>query len=354
MFETEDPQYAFRDVFIIPQYSDISSRKEVDVSCKLPKAINLNGDKEQAVLDIPVISANMDSVTDGNFANAMRKCGGIGAIHRFMSIEENVEEFRKSMYGLQHYLEDSSSCFVSIGVNKEDYRARARALYNEGARYFVIDIAHGDSIMMRETLHWMRDEFGSSVVIMAGNVATKESYRNLATWGADIIKVGIAPGKVCLTKNVTGVTYPQFSAVMKCAEEKERLDTKTLLVADGGIQEIGDIAKALGAGADMAMCGSMFAGCKESASIEGPDGKKIYRGMASKGAMKVIRPNSPENQLPTPEGKQIFVDDSGSVGELMTHIRGGLQSSFSYVGARNLLQFQTRARFGVRLHPAPY
>lgn len=343
LIKKEKPQYAYRDVFLVPKYSDVLSRKEVDTSVELPRGFGK--------VDVPVISANMDSVTDGYFAHHIREAGGIGAIHRFMTIEQNIEEFKKSQ---TH--SEGNSCFVSIGVNKEDYEPRTKALYDAGARMFVVDIAHGHSLMMQNTLTWLRDTYGYKILIMAGNVATPEGVMDLVRWGADMIKVGIAPGKVCLTKNVTGVTFPQFSAVLQCAAAAsvQSMSPNIQIVADGGIQEIGDIAKALGAGADFAMCGSMFAGCKESASLEGPDGKKIYRGMASRGAMKVIRPNDPSEQLPTPEGKQIFVQEAGSVYEVVRHIKGGLQSSFSYLGARSVEEFQTNAEFGVRQHPAPY
>jgi IMP dehydrogenase len=269
----------------------------------------------------------------------MSEGGAIGAIHRFMDVEQNVREF-----GLAAGLNKSYPCFVSIGVNEES-KDRARFLHAAGARYFVIDIAHGHSRMMRDMTTWLRETY-PDVFIMAGNVATPDAIRDLSSWGADAIKVGIGPGNVCTTKNVTGVTVPQFSAVMDCADEVKRMNgAKPYIVADGGISEIGDIAKALGAGADLVMCGRMFAGCREAPG-ERINGKKVYRGMASRDAMLTIRSSS---SLPTAEGISTLIDSNEqSAIEVIKNIKGGLQSSFSYSNATTLNEFRAKVKFGVR------
>lgn len=316
----------YKDVFLVPQYSEVTSRSQVSTSVII-------GDMK---IDVPVISANMDTVTAGEMAQAMSVGGGIGAIHRFMDISQNVREFEIA-HGNFH------PCFVSIGVNEES-RDRAVALYNAGARNFVIDIAHGHSRMMRDMTTWLRGKY-SDVYIMAGNVATGQAVRDLVSWGANAVKVGIGPGNVCTTKNVTGVTVPQFSAVKECANVVRGMHNKPLIVADGGITEIGDIAKALGAGADLVMCGRLFASCREAPG-ERVGGKKVYRGMASRDAMSTIRnPNS----LPTAEGISTLIDASEhSVIDVVNQIKGGLQSSFSYSNARNLEEFHLNAMFGIR------
>jgi IMP dehydrogenase len=333
----------YKDVYIVPQYSEVTSRSLVDTS------VELSGMKLK--LDVPVISANMDTVTDGDMAVAMHQAGALGAIHRFMTIDQNHTEFRKVFL-------QGSQALVSIGVN-EDSKERASALYAfSSARAFVIDIAHGHSKMMKDMILWFRETFGNEPFLVAGNVATDLGAMDLFRWGADCVKIGIGPGNVCSTKNVTGVTVPQFSAVQTlCTKEnKEKYETciwqrtrthtrRPLLIADGGITEIGDIAKALGAGADLVMCGRLFAACKEA---PGPriNGKKIYRGMASRDAMLTIRD---EQSLPAPEGISTILDESGeTAASVVKHIKGGLQSAFSYSNAKNIAEFQSKVQFGLR------
>jgi len=322
LIDKKNPDYDYRDVFLIPQYSEITSRTQVSTTSTITSMLSL---------EVPVISANMDTVTESAMCIAMDKAGAIGALHRFMSIERNVEEFQKVK-------DAGAKCFVSIGVNA-DSKDRAKALMEVGAEYFVIDIAHGHSKMMKDMVVWLRQEAGTKVVIMAGNVATREATDDLCEWGTDIAKVGIGPGAVCLTKNVTGVTRPQFSAVLECS--KGILPT----VADGGIREIGDICKAIGVGASMVMCGKLFAGTQEApgARIEG---SKVYRGMASKDAMLTIRED--DGNLPTPEGMTTTIKQEGSVIEVVKHIQGGLRSAMSYSNARTIEEFKTKSNFGIR------
>lgn len=346
--------YDYKDVYIVPQYSEITSRKQVSTNLKIDNGLTLK---------VPVISANMDTVTDGTMALAMYKAGAIGAIHRFLSIEENLKEF-------QVVNSHNAKCFVSVGVNEG--LDRFDALYEAGARYFIIDIAHGHSLMMKNMISSIREKYKNVPYIMGGNVATKQGVLDLFSWGCDAVKVGVGPGNVCLTKNVTGVTVPQFSAVKNAIPSpseyfqhsltQDVMDDKIavtdirlsltgrmpLVVADGGVTEIGDIAKALGAGAQMVMCGRLFAECKET---PGPriNGQKVYRGMASREAMLTIK--DANSNLPTPEGKSIVLENSGeilSAEEVVKHIQGGLQSSMSYSNARNLNDFSRKCQFGYR------
>ncbi len=324
----------YKDLYLVPQYSEITSRQEVNTGQYIDQGLTIS---------IPAISANMDTVTDGHMALCMARAGGVGAIHRFMSVEQNVEEFL-----IPH--NEGQKCFVSIGVNMES-KERAKALWSAGARYFVVDIAHGHSVMMKNLVSWMRQTWGNDPYIVAGNVATPEGVHDLFSWGADAVKIGIGPGAVCTTKNVTGVTVPQALAVKNCCAEYKNnyrlslTNRPALLIADGGVSEIGDIAKALALGANLVMCGKLFAGCKEA---PGPrvNGRKVYRGMASRDAMLTIKD---ANLLPTPEGISTFVEESEqSAAEVVQHIRGGLQSAFSYANSRNLSEFQRFAKIGVR------
>jgi IMP dehydrogenase/GMP reductase len=316
----------YKDIFIYPQYSEVDSRALVDTTSVLYPG--------KLELQVPVISANMDTVTDWPMARAMAWFGAIGAIHRFQPISLNVS-------GFEMVKKEDLKCFVSVGVNN-DNKERAEALYRAGARYFIIDIAHGHSKKMKETIDWMRTTY-SDIIVMAGNVATLEGVVDLYKAGAQIVKVGIGPGNVCLTKNVTGVTRPQFSAVMECAKAKEGCGVK--IVADGGVREIGDIVKALGAGADAVMSGRLFANCEQS---NGPtmNGKKVYRGMASIDSMRKVKD---EDKLPTPEGTSILIDEPiTDVKTVIEHIKGGLQSAFSYCNATNLDEFRNNVTFGLR------
>lgn len=322
----------YKDVYIIPQYSTVTSRSSVDVSGQIFRNI---------ILDVPVISANMDTITEHEMARAMYHGGGAGALHRFMPIEENVNQYKLFLNPDQP--EQDAVCLVSIGVNG-DSEARAEALYAAGARYFIIDIAHGHSSHMKATIRRMKSKYGNvkdPILIMAGNIATMEAAEDLAEWGADALKVGIGPGAACLTKNVTGVTVPQLTAVYNVVSANTQLP----IIADGGITEIGDIAKALGMGANAVMCGRLFAACQET---PGPrlNGKKIYRGMASKGAMLKIKSS---DNLPTAEGAELVIEDEPTNAvEVLQHIKGGLQSAFSYSNAKDMMEFCGNVKFGSR------
>lgn len=333
MINDKNTDLDYKNVFLIPQYSEVTSRKQVDTSVTVTSKSAYRNELSLKI-DVPVISANMDSVTDGNMCIAMHEAGAIGAMHRFLTIEQNVSEFEKVSNA-------GAKCFVSIGVNEES-KERAEALYNAGARHFVIDIAHGHSIMMKDMLTWMKGRFGSTVIIMAGNVATGTGAIDLVMWGANIVKVGIGPGAVCLTKNVTGTTRPQFSAVMECAKA-----VSVPVVADGGIVEIGDICKAIAAGAFAVMSGRMFAGCMEAPGGVDMSGQKLYRGMASRDAMLTIRKD--DGTLPTPEGKTTTVARDGNAKEVVKNIKGGLQSAMSYSNAKTIKEFHTKALFGIRM-----
>lgn len=343
----ENRNLDFKDIFIYPQFSSITSRSEVDTS-KVIQPETFEEDGPRLKLPVPVISANMDTVTDGPMALAMWRAGAIGAIHRFMTTEENVTQYKL-------VADEGGKCFVSIGVTP-DSEHRARALYKAGARYFIIDIAHGHSQMMKNMLLWMRSTFGVHPFIMAGNIATRQGAKDLFSWGADAVKIGIGPGAVCTTKNVTGVTVPQFSAVKEVCRNRDdyvySMQTakmnnmnKPILVADGGFQEIGDLAKALAAGADLVMSGRLFAACLEAPGAR-INGQKVYRGMASKDAMLTIKDAS---VLPTPEGISTVLNITDeTAAAVVNHIRGGLQSSMSYSNARNLEEFTRNVQFGIR------
>ena len=257
-------------------------------------------------------------------------------MHRFDDTLNFIREYRHI-----------NTLSISVGVQESDYRlidTIANDQLMSDKDYITIDIAHGHSLLIKKMIRFIKDKL-PKVNLIAGNVATPEAYDELVEWGADAVKVGIGPGNVCTTKNVTGVTVPQFSAVKECANVVRGMNgRKPVIVADGGITEIGDIAKALGAGADLVMCGRLFAGCREAPG-ERVGGKKVYRGMASRDAMLTIRNVS---SLPTAEGISTLIDASEhSAIDVVNQIKGGLQSSYSSSNARNLCEFQINAKFGI-------
>lgn len=314
----------YDDVLIVPSKSAVRSRKDPNLSTRLTKKLKIG---------MPFISANMDTVTESGMAIAMGQLGGAGILHRFMSVEAQIEEVRK--------VRNSGVAVIaaSIGVNEEG-RARAEALVREGANLLTIDIAHGHSVAMIETLHWLRDKFQDKVELIAGNVATPEATEELIKAGADAIKVGIGPGSMCTTRIITGAGVPQLTAVAWCAEVARNHGVP--VIADGGLKSSGDVVKALAAGAETVMLGSLLAGCLETpGEIHG--GKKHYRGMASRAAQVSWRGGLPEGMAP--EGEATSVSVKGSVKDVVMELAGGLRSGMSYINADNLGEILEKARF---------
>jgi len=316
----------FDDVLLEPQYSEIMSRREVDLSCELGDGL---------VFQLPVISSPMDTVTETSMALAMAKSGGLGVIHRYNSIEDQVKTI-SDMYGRWVTLGPSSAAIGATG----DFLDRATALYDAGTRILCIDIAHGHHILMKNALQQLREVFGDTVHLMAGNVATLEAFDALAEWGADSIRVGIGGGSICSTRLVSGHGIPTLQSVLDCARSEH--DVK--IIADGGIKTTGDMVKALAAGADFVMIGSMLAGTDESPgdTFVGKNQKeyKVYRGMASNDAQRDWRGKSS-----TPEGISTTIAYKGPVGDILKDIRGGIRSGLSYSGVRKIEELQSRARF---------
>lgn len=311
---------SFDDVLLVPKHSEVESRKTVDLTSKL---------SEDLVFDLPVISSPMDTITESKMASSMSAYGGLGIIHRYNTIADQIE-----------LIENCSGIVgAAIGVSK-DFEERACAIYDAGAKILCVDIAHGHHVFMKNTLKTLREIFDDSVHIMAGNVATLEGFNDLARWGADSIRVGIGGGSICSTRLVSGHGVPTFQSILECS--RSEYDVK--IIADGGIRNTGDMVKAYGAGADFVMVGSMFAGTKETPGeiFVGTKGKqyKVYRGMASRAAQKDWRGRSS-----TPEGVSTTVLFKGPINILLDDIRGGLSSGLSYSGAFNLTEFRARAEF---------
>jgi IMP dehydrogenase len=313
---------SFDDVLLEPKYSDIESRKEIDLSTQIGTTTAID-------LLFPVVSSPMDTVTESEMASAMHRAGGLGIIHRYNTIEAQCEAVTGA---------SAKNVGAAIGVTG-DFEERACALFDAGATVLCVDIAHGHHILMKKALHRLKSIFEDAVHIMAGNVATLRAFNDLADWGADSIRVGIGGGSICSTRIMTGHGVPTFQSVLDCS----RSDRDAAIIADGGIRTCGDIAKALAAGAEAVMLGSMLSGTDESpGEIFRVDGKpfKTYRGMASKEAQIQWR-----GHVSSEEGVAYRSPYKGPVTDTLELVKKSLQSSFSYSGVKNMKEFRYNSLF---------
>jgi IMP dehydrogenase len=451
---------SYDDVLLVPKRSPLKSRKDVNTSGKLTTNI---------ILKTPIVSANMDTVTEAKMAITMARAGGIGFIHRFLTIAQQVKEVEKvkraeniiienpytiskdqtigdirelrENLGVSGFLVTEGTRLIGVLTNRDllfrsdsekieecmtprgklitakegisindakkilqenrveklpiidwednlkglitttdlrhvdrypdatkDSRGRLRvgaavgvkpgflerteALINAGVDILVLDIAHGHSDFAIESLIKIKSKF-PGIPIVAGNVATSEGAEDLIKAGADCIKVGVGPGAMCTTRIVTGSGYPQLSAVMNAVEVARKYGIP--ICADGGIKNSGDLSKALAAGADTVMIGTMFAGTDESPGrpiTKGGMKYKICRGMASYDAnvdraIKTSDKDVDESLFDeiVPEGVKTIVPYRGAMQETLTQLIGGLRSSLSYCGSHNLDEMHTNSEF---------
>lgn len=318
----------FDDVLMIPRHSEIASRTVPTLKTQATKNHSI---------DIPIISANMDTVTGVNMACAMAKLGGMGILHRFMSPEEQVEDVKL----IQKYIKENnlnSPVAASIGV-KEEGKKRAALLAEIGVDILTIDIAHGDSVMMLETLEYVKKTW-PHIDVIAGNVATGDGVKRMIDLGADAVKVGIGPGSMCTTRIITGHGVPQLSAIAMCVDEAIKHGVP--VIADGGIKTSGDIVKALSAGAQTIMAGSLLAATLETPG-ELKGGMKQYRGMASKAAQVSWRGDLPKGMAA--EGVDTLVPCKGSAEDVIMELTGGLRSGMTYLGVDNINAMKEVALF---------
>lgn len=448
---------SYDDVLLVPHYSDIPSRKLIDLSTMFSRRIKLN---------VPVVSANMDTVTGAEMAIHMAREGGMGIIHRFQSAEEEANEVRRVKRAESLFIHDPITIrkeatlrdaldlmaknhvtgvivcsperdilgiltardirfktdlsvsvmklmtpkekmitanrdigniealeildkhkieklplvdkngklsglitasdykktkesphaskdkrghlLVGAAIGVKDGMERAELLVAAGVDALVIDIAHGHHNTCIDLVKKLKKKF-PSIDIVAGNVATAEGTIDLIRAGADAIKIGIGPGAACSTRIVAGSGVPQLTAVLECAKAANKF--KIPIIADGGIKNSGDLAKAIAAGAGTVMIGNLFSGSKESPGeyyIEGGEAFKIYRGLASRDAsidMVLRGDKDSDRQDRTPEGIGYRVTFKGEVRKILQGLLDGLQSGMSYTGARNIKEFWKKAEF---------
>ena len=323
----------FDDVLLLPQYSSIVPAN-TNISASLSKTINLK---------IPFISSAMDTVTESKMAIAIAKEGGIGVIHRNLDIKRQCNEVKKVKKNLL-------KVGAAIGTSQKEL-LRAKNLIDVGADLIVIDTAHGHSKNVITMLNKLK-KFSSKITICVGNIATGEAAKLLYNSGADILKVGIGPGSICTTRMVAGIGVPQITALLNVKKAMNKKKIK--IISDGGIKFSGDIIKAIAAGADAIMMGSIFAGTEES-----PGKKfkfknklyKLYRGMGSIGAMssgsseRYFQKNHKDKSKFVPEGVESRVLYKGKVAKIIYQLQGGLRSSMGYIGAQKLQDVSKKSKF---------
>lgn len=311
----------FDDVLLIPSYNHHESRRVVDISVTDRQAL--------LTLQLPVISSNMDTITESEMANFMLSKGGIGALHRFLTVEENIKQFKAC----------NGPVFVSVGCTTAELE-RAEALRDVGADFFCVDVAHAHAKYVGKTLKNLRQLLGSRC-IMAGNVATYAGADYLASCGADIIKAGIGGGSVCSTRIKTGFGVPMLTCIQDCAR------TDRSIVADGGIRTPGDIVKALAFGADYVMIGGLLAGTAPTPGevITKENGAKVkrYRGMASREAQEDFLGQM--HEWKTAEGVSTDVPYSEQHEAIIADIIGGLRSGLTYAGADTISELQRKLNY---------
>ena len=344
--------YSFDDVLIEPSYSNIIP-KEADITTRLTKKITLK---------IPLISAAMDTVTEHEMAIKMALFGGIGAIHKNLSVDLQCKEVSKVKKHKVDILKDQKACVdddnnlrvvAAVGTG-EDAIQRVEALMKVNVDAIAIDTSHGHSQNVIDTIKEIKKLYPQAEII-AGNIATKDAALALLYAGADTLKVGIGPGSICTTRIVSGIGVPQLSAILEVAQICKTKDS--FLIADGGIKFSGDLVKAIAAGADCVMLGSLVAGTDvtpgEIISIDNKKYKK-YRGMGSVEAMKSGSADryfqKGETNL-VPQGVEGYIEYKGVVNDVVTQLLGGLTSAMGYTGNKTIEQMKKNCRF-IKITPA--
>lgn len=336
----------FDDVLLVPGYADFLPA-DCDLATRITRGVTLN---------VPMVSAAMDTVTESTMAIALARLGGMGIIHRNMTVERQAAEVALAKAAGPFAVEDDPLAtrdrqgrpLVGAAVGVGGAIERARALLAAGVDVIAIDTAHGHTKGVIDTLKALKAEF-DGIEVIAGNIATAEAARDLIAAGADALKVGIGPGAICTTRIVAGVGVPQLSAVKAVATVARPAGVP--IIADGGIRYSGDLTKAIAAGADCVMIGSLFARTHEAPGQEiNFNGRvfKIYRGMGSLGALQ-----SEDNDRYgkhaggdiVPEGIEGMVPLSGTVGDVAYQLLGGLTKGMGYCGLRTISALQAGARF---------
>jgi len=340
--EKQNEYLTYDDVQIRPKYSEVASRSNCDLSSQFTRNYRM---------EAPFIASPMDTICEEDMAFEMWRLGGVGIIHRFDDIETQANRVKKVINRSEDYLKENNfspeskpkNFSAAIGATGE-YMDRARALIEAGANVLLLDVAHGHHSYLKTALSNLNNEW-PDVDYIAGSIATKSAAKDLIDWGAACLRVGIGPGALCATRIRTGIGVPQVSALREVSEAVESKDQNIPIIADGGIKNPGDLAKAIASHASSGMLGSVFSGTKETpGSIQRkgmwPDEElfKQYRGSASFSSKK-----DREEETKNIEGNSKTVKYKGKTKRIFRGLKEGLQSSMSYVGVDNVSDFQKEA-----------
>ena len=301
----------FDDILLVPQSSDIKSRKDINL--------------RMGYYDLPIVSSPMDTVTGWEMAAHISKAGGLGIIHRYMNTAERINQTLMAISGAGG---DRIACYgigVAISAKEAMDSQFIEDIISTGAMWVCIDTANGHGDACALAVRSLKSRY-PKLKVMAGNVSTKEGFARLARMGADAVRVGIGGGATCTTRLVSGHGVPTLQSIIDCYEFKGENNIDTLIIADGGIKNTGDMVKAFAAGSNMVMLGSMLAGTDESPG-EIRDGHKVFRGMASENAQMNWR-----GEVSVAEGISTMIPYKGSVLKIIEEIKGGLGSGCSYSG----------------------
>jgi len=320
--------YSFNDVLVVPKYNKIISRRDVNFKTQVTK---------NYYIDIPILASNMDTVCEHEMAITLGRLGGLGVIHRFLTIEQQVKEIKKVK---------AHKLITAAAIGVKDYEKRILALSKAGVNIVVLDVAHGHSKRTGKTLDYIKANY-PKIDVMVGNVATKDAAEYFISKKADAIKIGIGPGSMCITRIMAGAGVPQLTAIMDVYEASQG---RVPLCADGGLKNSGDIVKAIGAGADCVMSGSFFSGTKETpGKVVNIKGKKYkeYRGMASYLATvkKMALDGSKVEEVVHVEGEMTKIEYKGPISPIIHRLLGGLASGMTYIGAKNIESLKGKADF---------
>lgn len=319
---------SYDDVLLVPQYSDIVSREQINIGNWLDEARGL-------WFDIPLISAPMDTVVEEEMAIQTANMKMLSIVHRYNSIERQTDI-------ASNVFADVGNSYTGFAIGAtDDFLERSKQLVAEGAKILCVDVAHGHHIAVEKAIKSLRDSLGDKIHIMAGNVATPEAYADLSRWGANSIRVGIGGGSCCTTRTQTGHGVPSFQSVLDIFQE---CDCDVTIIADGGLRNAGDITKALAAGADFGMIGSLLSGtsCTPGEILTDSHGikRKVYRGMASRDAQISWR-----GKTSSLEGVSTTVQYKGDTKDIINDLKRGIASGFSYSGARTINELWQKATF---------
>jgi len=324
----------FDDVTMAPKYSEVLP-SDVNTKIELSKHLSLK---------IPLLTSAMDTVTESKMAIAIAKAGGIGVIHRNLDIKKQIAEIKKVK-------KKKLLVGAAVGAGPLELK-RAEAILKEKIDLIVVDTAHGHSKKVAQIIKIIKKKKTDKTTLCAGNIATAEAAKFLIKLGVDVIKVGIGPGSICTTRLIAGIGVPQLSAIFEV--KKGVKNNRTKIISDGGIKYSGDIAKALAAGADAVMIGSLFAGAKETpGKLIKKNGKlyKSFRGMGSVGAMnkgsadRYFQKKQKNASKYVPEGVEGYVKYKGEVGDIIYKLIGGLRSSMGYLGAKKIINLKIKPNF---------